>query len=474
MKSLVIFFKRPNNQIILVAIIAFLIRSATINPGIWSDEIYSMLCVHPQNSLKTTLLLQINDQPPLYFVLLKIICDFFGYQTEVGIWFSVILSTASVYLLGRFNFLFFGKNTGIISAIIMGLSTTLVYHGTEIRFYPLILFLGVLVYGCFWSRLYGCVRNLYSVFNSMLFGLLCALFFLSHYFSLFILIPMFLIETRMFLLKKNKIGTRYIIAYLFALLFVLPWIYYFVKLSTVLNGYWNMEFDLINFITYFVSSNTLIGALVALLVFILLLRKGFNSFRKYWTLFFLFFVFVGCITIFSFVKYPITVPRYGTPMFPILITLISLIISKDIQKKLELNAIIVSFISILLIGDIIHYLSNHQRRAKEPWCEMAGALMLRDDCENIPLVSFGLMVNGRFTCQYYLPEKRILNFDYYKDSLGELDSFYMIQTNGHDKMNKVDSLKLSTLFDVETTHFGFSNYGKGGTIAKYRKIKMVN
>jgi hypothetical protein len=124
---------------------------------------------------------------------------------------------------------------------------------------------------------------------------------------------------------------------------------------------------------------------------------------------------------------------------------------------------------VLFFSSCSHYLLKYENRSKEPWAEMVDFLRSKNDFNRTLILSCGVLVKGKFTLQYYLPENEVKEFSCFGDSTLTLDSFYLVQTNGHDRISKIDSVKLSTVFNIETTRFGFEHYGKGGTVTKYRK-----
>ena len=105
------------------------------NDSLWADEAYTMLLV--QKPWPEAWKLLISDvHPPLYYMIVKLICTLFGYSVPVvkGISAAFICLTMlqGIWLIGPE----FGKKTAAIYIAAVGLMPQLIRHGVEPRMYP--------------------------------------------------------------------------------------------------------------------------------------------------------------------------------------------------------------------------------------------------------------------------------------------------------------------------------------------------
>ncbi len=440
--------------------------------SLWSDELYTMLTLHPDNSWKDVLILQINDnQPPMYMVVLKSLFSIFSYDEYKGKFFSIILSVVSVFAIGVCNLKLFDARTGLMSAFLLGLSTTQIEHSYEVRFYSLVVLSSVVIFYIFFGRRKKEIDAI-SWRVTFLFTAFLGFAVLVHYFFIFLLMALSISDAHHLWKSKMRsfsITLKWLLPYVASILVFVLWIIIVSKYQTQnSSGYWLKRIDVLSFVFYPFGSSTVISLF---LIGVILYSLKLGSFQESATrIFFIICLFnIGILT-FSYLKYPISVPRYSLVLTPFFVTFVGIKLSSfyDIKNKL-ISAIPVVFIILFCIEVSIFSFGSDYRRAKEPWREMARYISSQPDCNSTPILSFGYMLHDKFTINYYLPKFKIMNFGYVKSDVLAMDSFYLIQTNGHDKLNENDSFNLSHSFVVETVRFGFDKYGKGGSVSKYRK-----
>jgi hypothetical protein len=464
----------------LIVIISLIIRLWHYDEfSLWSDELYSMLTVDSKNSFKEMILLQINDnQPPMYMILLKSYFSLFGYNEYNGKFFSLFFSVISVYAIGVCNKVLFNPLTGLISALILAFSIKQIEHSFEIRFYSMIVFSSICIFYAFFNRRKSKIEE-FSLGQSITYGVVAGCFVLSHYFFVFLILSLFIVDCLLIrkVICNNFLGSiRWILPYLLSFFFLLFWfilLMIYKSTSDTINSYWLKEIDVISFVTYPLGNAIMF---IVIMVAMLLYFSNKDFLNKDVNILFFVVTFFYLITLcISFLKFPICVPRYSLIVSPFLIGFVSFNLSALCLKngKLGLCVNVIIFSCFLLVS--LGYLVGSQKvRAKEPWREMAGFVSSLRDRHSTPIISFGYMLNNKFTIQYYLPSLKISNFKYMNSNYLNMDSFYLIQTNGHDRMDKSDSFRLNQLFFHETIKFGFDEYGKGGNVSKYRRINTYS
>ena len=440
--------------------------------SLWSDELYTMLTVHPDNSLKDVLILQINDnQPPMYMVILKSFFSLLPYNEYGGKFFSITLSVVSIFAIGVCNCQLFGPQTGLLSAFLLGFSTTQIEHSFEVRFYSLVVFCSVVIFYFFLRKRKNEMAEI-TWGDTFWFSVFLGFAVLTHYFFVFLLIALGISDV--YNLWKSKIKSfsiylKWLLPYFVSLVVLILWILIVAIYKTqVSTGYWLKQIDIFSFIFYPFGNS----AIIFLSLFgVIICSLKFNWFNDRTRIVFFIICFYNLsIFIFSYLKFPICVPRYSLVLSPFLITFLAINLLMLSKKNIFFSAMSLLFVTIFCVESLHYSMGPISMRAKEPWREMAQFILKQRDYRSTPIISFGYMLKDKFTINYYLPKLKIINFGYMDSNVAAMDSFYLIQTNGHDKLCERDSQKLNQFFVVETLRFGFEKYGKGGSVSKFRKI----
>jgi mannosyltransferase len=190
------------------------------------DEAQSLWQV--SNSLPRVLNIVAQDvHVPLYHVLLHLWTFYTGNEVWALRLFSLIFMTLTiplVYILGK---KIFNEKIGMFAAVLTALSPFLVWYGSEIRMYSLLVFLTVINHIFFWD---AAVKNkgFSRWFLYALTGILAAY---THYFFLLVLVSQFVFY--LFFRAHFPAGTlsRLISTFFLIGLSLAPWLYYIYSLS---------------------------------------------------------------------------------------------------------------------------------------------------------------------------------------------------------------------------------------------------
>ena len=192
---------KSNYIVLLILVLATALRFYHIDyQSVWLDEICSILEANPDikwSDLEATIMLS-DPHPPLYFALLKILFQLFGYTTLVSRVFSAIVGVAGVYALYLLGKEINNKNTGLLAAFLLAINSFHIYYSQEVRMYALLVLLTVLSY---YRLVVYLKENTYK--NAILYGLFTGLMLLTQFFGLFVLVSQVIILLFVFI-KKEK------------------------------------------------------------------------------------------------------------------------------------------------------------------------------------------------------------------------------------------------------------------------------
>ncbi|MDO8515379.1 MAG: glycosyltransferase family 39 protein [bacterium] len=120
-------------MIILILIAAFLIRLINLNQSLWLDEAITALTVKNYDFLNIITVFARGDfHPPLYYLVLKLWTNFFGYSEIALRMPSVIFGVLTVFFIYKLG----GKK----AALFMALNPLAIYYSQEARMYGLAAF----------------------------------------------------------------------------------------------------------------------------------------------------------------------------------------------------------------------------------------------------------------------------------------------------------------------------------------------
>lgn len=450
-----------------ITLLSFIIRAFNCTyASMWSDELYSMLSVHPDNSLYDILLLQRRDQPPLYFVILKLWVTVFGYNDLSARMLSVITGSAAVFVIGWVNRKIFNVQVGLITAFLVAFNITQIYFSIEARFYVMVFLLVACSFYTYWLT----TKEKSSWFIHIIHGGFCAAIILTHHFGAFVVLVYGLFDLYDLVTVKFKWSMFRLKAagYLLTLFITGLWFYWSLTAIQTVHDYWLKVIDAKAYLLY--NLNYYIISLIVLLglAFYGLIRSAAFKERFSRILLAQIVLVTAVPLVFSYVKFPILVDRYSFAMAPAIYTLIAIGLVAALERIKNYRVIAGTILCFLLIADGVYYsFINRSTLLKEPWREMAAWIKKESGFPNIPIYTTGIIVNNRFTIDYYLPEKRVVNILWDSSQIRNLDRFYLIETNSHDRLPKDFKQNLDSLFQKREVFIGLPEYGKGGIITIY-------
>jgi hypothetical protein len=182
---------KENYVLSIILLVAAILRFYHIDyQSVWLDEIHTINEANPNKSFSEVYqaLLVSEPHPPLYFFIVHILFQIFGYTTIVIRVLAAIIGIAgvfSIYFLGKE---IFNKKVGLYATVLLAVNYFHLYYSQDARMYPL-LFLMTTV-----SFLY-LVKFIKqpSYKSAILYGLFSTLMIYCHFFALFALFAQYLI-----------------------------------------------------------------------------------------------------------------------------------------------------------------------------------------------------------------------------------------------------------------------------------------
>jgi 4-amino-4-deoxy-L-arabinose transferase-like glycosyltransferase len=458
------FTKRFYHLLVVLTAIAFVLRAINITyASLWSDELYSMLSVHPENSLYEVLYMQRKDTPPVYFVHLSYWIKIFGFNDVSARVLSVIIGTASVFAIGYVNGKLFNARVGLLSAFITAFGFAQIEHSLEARFYGLLFLLVTISIYTYWLSGNG----KYKIFVHIVHGALCGGIILTHHFGTMVVMTYGLFDL-VFLIKKrfqlSELKSKTVI-WIIVLLVLAPWFWFSYRSVQEVRTYWLNIIDIPAYLLYNIRYSTMLFVLILLLAI-----AGYILARiKVKGVITLLIVQISLVVIvpmvFSYMLFPILVPRYSFAMGPAIFTLLSIGLVAFAESIPHYKiAIWLLILSLLSFDGLKVSLFNKGPLRKEPWREMAEWLRQQPDLQTTALYSVGYQLKKRFTLDYYLPEKKAVHMQVDTAGLSLVKRFYLVETNGHDVLKKIEKDYLKSKYEYKEVFFGYPVGGQGGTI----------
>ncbi len=458
------FTRRFTILLFAITVIAFLLRVINISyASLWSDELYSMLSVHPDNSWYEVLYMQRKDQPPVYFVLLRYWTKLFGFNDASARALSVIIGTASVFAIGFVNEKVFNARVGLLSAFITAFGFAQIEHSLEARFYGLLfLFVSISIYT------YSLTRKSKHTFLVHLFhGAVCGTIILTHHFGAMVVMAYGLFDLVLLFRKRFQLTELWYkaVTWFTAVLVLAPWVYFSYSSVQEVRTYWLKIIDIPAYLLYNIRYSTVLLVLLLLLAvagYILAKIKV----KEIISLLMVQILLVVIIPVaFSYMLFPILVPRYSFAMGPAIFTLLAIGLVAFTERMRQYKTAVLVFILFLLSFDGLKVsLFNKEPLRKEPWREMAQWLRQQPDLQTTALYSVGYQLKKRFTLDYYLPEKKAVHMQVDTAGLSLVKRFYLVETNGHDVLTKNEKDYLKSKYEYKEVFFGYPKGGQGGTI----------
>lgn len=212
-------------MIFAIIILGLLLRLVNLNQSLWLDEAISALAARDFSYSGIIFdFLKADNHPPFYYLLLKFWSSFFGFSEISLRSLSVIFGVLTVYLIYLIvkKIEIRNKKTALLAALFLATSPLHVYYSQEVRMYPVITFLGLLLIYTYLFLL----EEKTKIWKFAVFSLLIFLSLATDYVMVF-LMPVFLIYP--FFKKSDlKFKLRIFLSFIPAFLIFLIWFPYFL------------------------------------------------------------------------------------------------------------------------------------------------------------------------------------------------------------------------------------------------------
>ena len=384
----------------LILFCAFVMRLWKIDfQSLWLDELHTMIESDPDSTWETMLfyLKCCDQQPPLYFSLVKISFALFGHTAISARLICVIAGTVSVwgmYLLGKE---ILNRNLGLISAVLTTINYYNLYYSQEARSYILAFLFATLSF-LFLIRL---LKKM-NIKNSILYAVFSLLLLYSHYYSLFVVASQIAVIVLLFFFTEKGQRKSYIKHFLLSGLIIaggyLPWLPYLEAVSRI-NSFWAplvpVTFVSDYFFEYFGNMKFLKPILLLLLTVYLFkvfsAKKSLNSnpakSNPLWFSFILLSIWIVVTYLIPYLRsllvVPMLYPRYTIVVLPAF--LIAIAYGIELINFKPLKVFVLSTFIILSLTTLLFSRRYYTQVSKTQFREMT-QFVVKNNTENYPII----------------------------------------------------------------------------------------
>ncbi|WP_075483329.1 glycosyltransferase family 39 protein [Candidatus Pelagibacter communis] len=337
-----------------IIILGVVFRFYNLNyDNLWFDETFTFWVTDPNISFNETFLrLKATESIPfLYYFLIKICNNIFGYEAEVGRYFSAIIGLLSIFSLGYLSKKISNDKSFLFITCIVSLNIYLIIYSQEMRVYILTFFLTTLSLIFFFSTYQEKNKKIFSL-NNILFLFSTILLILSHPFTIIILASIIILLLYDYLFLK-KINIKITLSILFLSIFTFAFLMHYFSYATVSIG-WLKQPDLKFYTNFYFSKffGSRIMGLIHLFILIFLIIKSKKIIKNDNRLFLCVIIIILSYLIplaYGYIFKPIIFPRYIIfVLVPIFLLLSSLIFK--IERSDYKNGIIILLITLNLLN----------------------------------------------------------------------------------------------------------------------------
>ncbi|MEJ5305672.1 MAG: hypothetical protein WHV63_06970 [Ignavibacteria bacterium] len=325
----------------------------------WLDEIYTLLQINVPNILilLSNFYQGTDTNPPFYFLFFYALKNYFQIEEKYFRLISYIFTTSGIALL-YFNPLL-KKYREEVLIITLVSPFILFYLSSEVRAYPLIFFLGSVLLLII-SR-----DNISSIKKHSLIALICFLLLFTHYYSLFYVLVIFIVQIKSLLGQRKY---KEIFIYLMPVLIFIIWIPAIQNQIKSVNSYfWQNKVSLNQLILFpkFFFGKTLL-VVIPFLIFSLFnftFKDKFRYMIKYQEFYIILLGWLLIPYIIGLLSFFIDIPfveRYFTlSFFPFVIGIVYII-----PDKINIRWLQITLMSLILIN-IWNIFVNYKKIEKE-------------------------------------------------------------------------------------------------------------
>uniref|UniRef100_UPI00404B7411 glycosyltransferase family 39 protein n=1 Tax=Flavobacterium sp. TaxID=239 RepID=UPI00404B7411 len=382
---------KSNKYIILILIVGSFLRLFHLDfQSVWLDEVHTLNESNPKLSFQEVheTLLIAEPHPPLYFFIMNVFFNLFGYTTFVARLFSALIGITGIYAIYLLGKELFSKKVGIYAMILLSVNYFHIYYSQDARMYALLFFTTTLSF-YFLTKL---IKSP-TIRNTVLFSLTSTLMIYSHFFALFTLIAQYLILLYFIIFPFNTTRIKFLkYTFLSGILTVLLYIptYKLILKTTQMQSIWIQMPDkdaYTQFFKDFFGQSEMILFLIIpilLLYFIKLFNvkssKKFNinpNEEKHVFSFIILFIWIIITLLIPLIRthtsLPMLVNRYFINVLPAI--LIVLAIGIYLIKNKIIRNVIISIIFIFSITDIFIVKSYYTNTTKTQFREASSFVL---------------------------------------------------------------------------------------------------
>jgi uncharacterized membrane protein len=418
-----------------------------------------MLSVYPGNSWYEILYMQRTYQPPAYFMLLWQWTKIMGHTEYAARLLSVVGGLMAVILTALLGRKLKNNQFGLLLAVMVAFNPTQLLYSLEARFYIFAYCMAVI---SLWMYSHVRENREASIFSFLFWGVINATLCYFHQFGLFFVFGLFVFDLYYFFRNHDRLlFYKKASSYILAGLLYAPWVFWGLIESLKVKEFWLKEINLFQYLTFSLGYPLWINVLMLGLILFYLI----SSSKKYAKQPFL--LIISSVTllplIYSFIKFPILVDRYGMVMAPAIYILLAYALFQLTSKSFILRYrpyIWVIVIIILIIPGIYLTWFNKDKLIKQPWREMSVWLKKQSDYTQTDIYALGFYLKNRFTLDFYLlPEYKTKHL---KDlAVGIPPKMYLVETNSVWKIKPELLHEVNEKYKVRIVKFneGHSEFG---------------
>lgn len=373
-----------NKWLVIILLISAVLRIYHADfQSLWLDEILTM-----NNSNPNLTMMQFYNGimfwefiPHLYFFLVRMVFELFGYTTIAARVFSAVIGVFGVYAIYLFAKELFNKKAGLIAAALLGVNFFHISYSQEIRPYGMLFLFTVLAF----YRLAIFIKNP-TVKNAIYYGLFAGLILNSHFFGFITLFSQYVILLFFIVIapkeSRKKLFTFSFISGIVTLIVFSPAIEAFIRVSEI-NSFWlqkpGSEAFTVMFKEYFGNSEMVLFFIQFILIFYVvnLFKEKITDFKletiknnkltfSFILLFpWLFFsVFIPLLR--SYLDVPMILSRYFINILPVFILVITTgiicIKNRLLKVILPLCLIVFSLTDLMVVKNYFNTATKTQFR----------------------------------------------------------------------------------------------------------------
>ena len=445
---------KDNYLLVIIIFLAAVLRLYHLDyQSIWLDEIITMKECNPKLSFNESYeIMKIwENNPIIYYYLVKINSMIFGHSTIVVRGFSAIIGVLCVYLFYLIGKEISEKKTGLIAALLASINFFLITYSQEARAYILITFFTILSF----YQLIKFLKN-NTIKRALIYGLTLTLLINTHFFGLFVLVSQVVILFVFLFDIENKEKLSFIFNSSLAGV-VAIFIWYFIswdmfKIASEIKAFWipQPSTELITGVfKEFFGNNEAILFLSTILVIFYFIRLFTTNFKtntiKNNPLLFGFSIFSIWIFITIFIPYlrsylqiPMITSRYLIVVLPAILLLLSVSIS-NIESKIIRNTILGFFI-IFSLTALLVVKKYYTQITKTQYREITNKILEKNTTNNKIISSWGWHISYFFNSD---PKKDVV---VYKS----------LQTYVNELMNSTEKKEAFWYMDAHFTPYNLS------------------